>query len=168
MTQVIYLDDDDAGICVAVDLDTLKPLPVVGAGPDRMALLAGFVRECPFDVTELDDDSMRAAFLSYLDAKGVLATDADTVVAGSGLESAPHSDDASEGKLADAEAVSAGDVPAEQPADTDTPESAPPTTVETRCWNCNGTGQMDFGDGSPSVKCGICNGTGKVQQPVHP
>ncbi len=71
-----------------------------------------------------------------------------------------------ENALAEHEARNASDVPAEQPADTDSEAQADTVTREVRCFNCEGAGMITFGDDSPDQRCGMCGGTGKITQEV--
>lgn len=166
MASIIYLHDDDTGTACAVNADTFTPLPIVGVGPNAVGMVQGFVEACPFDVTTLEADSMRAAFLSHLEQTGAFQPAATEDVASSGVVdvAVPSSDSA--GKLEDATAVAGPDAPAPQPADADNGADTPTVTVTKPCWNCDGEGTVTFGDGSPSRPCGICKGTGKVQQEV--
>lgn len=166
MANIIYLHDDDTGTACAVNADTFTPLPIVGVGPNAVGMVRGFVEQCPFDVTTLDADSMRAAFLSHLEQTGAFQPAADTNMAGSSVVDVASPSPDGAGKLEDATAVAGPDTPAPQPADTDNDASPPTITVTKPCWNCDGSGMVTFGDDSPARQCGICTGTGKIQQEV--
>lgn len=166
MASIIYLHDDDTGTACAVNADTFTPLPIVGVGPNAVGMVQGFVEACPFDVTTLDADSMRAAFLSHLEQTGAFQPAVGAVLASPDMDAGAGPSPDGAGKLEDATAAAGPDMPATQPADTDNSEGPPTITVTKPCWNCDGEGTVTFGDGSPSRPCGICKGTGKVQQEV--
>jgi ribosomal protein S27E len=166
MANLTVLDDTAQECAVLVDTDTWTPLPIVSMGENRVNLLQAFVDSVPFDLTLLNDAAMREAWVQFLEQHGALPTTpaeshtADEMVA----QSRNGDDDAA--ALAQAEAAAATDEPPPQPADTDTAENPPSATVIVRCWNCEGTGQVVFGDNEPARTCGICHGTGKVEQVV--
>lgn len=166
MPDIIYLHDDDTGTVCAVNADTFTPLPIVGVGPNARDMVQDFIESCPFDVTGLDSYSMRYSFLSYLERTGAFQPAATADVAGPDMDVGAEPSPDGTGKLADATAAAGPDAPAPQPADTDQAADTPTVTVTKPCWNCEGSGQVSFGDGSPARPCGICKGTGKVEQEV--
>lgn len=165
MGELILVDNPQAEVATLVDVDEFKPLPIAAAGPARLQLLSDFQDACKFDLTEIDPDSLRIIFGSFLDSVGFFpASDPET--APDQVEPGVGSPDDDASALAQAEAAGASDVPAAAPADTDTDAARTVAVVTVRCWNCNGTGVVEFGDDQPPAPCNMCKGTGKVQQPA--
>lgn len=160
--EVIY--DPAKEIGAVVNLDNGTPLGPVMIGPAAGDILQAWLDATPFDVAGLDAFTAQSAFLSFLernappDEVASDASDNGQVVAQPGVTA----DDAV--ALADREAVHASDVPDAQPADTDSEAQENPVTVTVRCWNCEGTGMVSFGDDQADARCGMCDGTGKIQQ----
>lgn len=166
MANLIVADCPNLECAVLIDTDELRALPIVAAGPDRDALLQAFVDSVPFDITLLEADASLAAFGQFLERSGRLSGVAPNTSAPNPMEPPAGSGTDAEAALAETEATHAGDVPAPQPADTDQTEDSAPTPVEADCFNCNGTGRIEFGDDQPGVRCNVCAGTGRVQTMV--
>lgn len=167
MASLAIIDDTALELAVMIDTDTFKPVPLVAAGPDRAALLQAFADSVPFDLTLLNDDTIREGFAQFLAARGVVTQDENTEADIGQVVSADGAGGDDQAALAEHEAIGSTDMPPAQPNDTDTPENPPTATVKARCWNCNGVGFIEFGDDSPTQQCGICHGTGKVEQVVQ-
>ena len=166
MANLTVVDDAALECAVLVDTDTWTALPIVAMGENRSTLLRAFVDNTPFDLTLLKEEAMLEGWRQFLTAHGVIpevGTDApatDQV----GAQSSNGND--AEAELADATATNTTDTPGAQPADTDA-EGPPPTrTVTADCFNCNGTGRIEFGDGAEPVRCNVCKGSGTIEQTV--
>lgn len=166
MSELTVLDDERTECAVLIDTDTWTALPIVAMGENRATLLQTFCDSVPFDVTLLRDEALMEGWRQFLAASGTVpdvATDAPT---DSAVESSTRDGNDAERELAEAEATNHTDTPAEQPADTDQDSTPPTRQVDVDCWNCNGTGKIEFGDGSEPVRCNVCAGTGQVKQTV--
>lgn len=165
MSDYILTDNDQAEIAVVVDLDTLRVLPLIGAGANRRDMLTSFVESVPFDLSILDDEQLQQAFVAFLGTLGLLSTDAASPDAVDQVELRERPGGDADAARAEAEASAASDVPGPAPSDADMEADAGTQTVVVRCFNCEGAGSISFGDGSPDQKCNTCGGTGKLTMP---
>lgn len=166
MPEYLILDDGQREVSTIVDLETFRALPIIGVGPERINYLQGFVDATPFNLTDLDDDAIRTAYMSYLSmVTGTFPPAPDTPPEPT-PEPNGRPDDYSPEVLAEQEAINAGDVPAPQPADTDMEANQGPQTVQVKCWNCEGTGHVTMDDGGQNTVCNMCRGTGRLTQEV--
>lgn len=166
MSDYIILDHADAEVSVIVDMDEFRVLPVVAAGPNRATILQAFVDSTPFDVGVLSDDAMRIAFVDFLERSPGLVEQAPTQDYQPPLVTDNGSGGDEGAALAAQEAANATDVPPPAPADTDQGASENQATSEVTCWNCNGVGTVQYGEGEPPAACNMCKGTGKVKVAV--
>lgn len=135
-------------------------------GEESADVLQAFIDATPWDMSDLGVFEACAAFASFLERNAPPETVAPDASTDGKVESAPSADVDTGDALAEVEAANASDVPAPAPADTDM-ESDPRTeTVTVPCFNCGGSGMVEFGDGSPSQRCGMCAGTGKIAEEV--
>jgi hypothetical protein len=166
MADIEVIFDPVKEMATIVNLDTRAGWGPAMIGPDAGTILQAFVDSMPFDVTVLHDYQAVVAFTSFLDALGSGTATPAATAALSPLEQAGASR-VDEDTLADLVAAASGPEPPDpQPADPD-PEAAegPPLTV-VRCYNCNGAGKIEFGDGTEPARCNMCQGTGKLEMPV--
>lgn len=166
MAELTVVDDERTECAVLIDTDTWTALPIVAMGENRATLLQTFVDSVPFDVTLLKDEALMEGWRQFLGASGAVAQVGTDASAPDQVGSPTRNGDDAERQLAEAEATGATDVPAEQPADTDQDSPPPTREVTSDCFNCNGTGTIEFGDGQPAVRCNVCKGTGMVTQTV--
>lgn len=162
--QAIY--DADKEIGAIVNLDNGTPLGPVMVGPAAGDILQAWLDATPFDVSELDPFTAQTAFLSFLERNAPPDEVASNAADNGEVVDKPRVTADEAVALAEHEAVGASDVPDEQPADTDREASADTVTETVRCWNCEGSGMVTFGDDQPDARCGMCDGTGKITQPV--
>lgn len=166
MADLEVIHDPAKEMAAIVNVDTQMGWGPAMIGPDAGLVLQAFIDAMPIDISTLTEYSATQAFKSFLGrALDVDAAMGATPPAGA-LEPLDDSDVAA-AALAESEAREAGrEPPAPAPADTDppAPEAAPSQVVP--CFNCDGSGMIEFGDGSPSQRCNMCQGTGKLLQPV--
>ena len=163
MGELVLADNPQVEVATLVDVDELRALPICAAGPARLRILSDFLDATPFDPSIMDEVTLRTAFGQFLDRTGVLGPEADTATEPT-MEPGGSTPDDGGAALAEAESANASETPAPAPADTDQPQSSPMAVVTVRCWNCNGTGLVEFGDDQPPAPCNMCKGTGKVEQ----
>lgn len=161
MTELIVADNPDLGVAVLVDVDEFRPLPFVAAGDNREAMLLSFRDSVPFDVTIMDDATLRAAFGQFLESVADAITEASDT-AESQVDPSDGSDDDAQVAGAEREATEHGLDPPPAPADTDEPQRSTVAMVTVKCWNCNGAGLVDFGEDGTPQQCNMCGGDGKV------
>lgn len=161
MTELVIVDNPDLGIAVLVDIDEFRPLPFVAAGENREAMLLSFRDSVPFDVTIMDDATLRTAFGQFLESVADAITEAPEAPTGEVESSGGNGDDAQIAS-AEREAAEYGVDPAPAPADTDQSVGGTVGLVRVRCWNCNGTGAVDFGEDQAPQQCNMCQGAGTV------
>lgn len=161
MTELVIVDNPDLGIAVLVDIDEFRPLPFVAAGENREAMLLSFRDSVPFDVTIMDDATLRTAFGQFLESVADAITEASETTVDQ-VESPDGSGDDAEVASAEREAAEYGVDPAPAPADTDQSVGGTVGLVRVRCWNCNGTGAVDFGEDQAPQQCNMCQGAGTV------
>ena len=167
MASLTTIDDASIELACIIDMDTFTPLPIVAAGADRTALLTAFVDSVPFDITLLNAETIREGFSQFLGTRGIITQDTPTQADQPEVVASDGTPDDGVAALAEREATYATDTPSEQPADTDEAQDTQSPTVTARCWNCDGSGRVEFGEGEPTAQCGICQGTGKVEQAVQ-
>lgn len=167
MANLTVIDDTNVEVAVLVDTDDWQPLAVCAVGPNRVNLLQAFVDSVPFDLALLKPEALREAFSQFLQSAGVIDLDAPLPPAPDNVGDDTGSRNDAESTLAEQEATNHADVPDEQPADTDVEADEGSQTETVSCYNCNGTGKIDFGDGEPPVRCGMCKGTGSITVAVH-
>lgn len=166
MAQLAIISDPNIEVAVLVDTDEFYALPVVAVGPNRDNLLQAFIDSTPFDLTILGSDVVMAAFAQFLERTGALSEVQTQPTTNMEVGSQNSNDGDDEARLAELVANATTEVPDEQPADTDTPTDTQAEPVTVRCFNCEGRGMIEFGDGSPAMECNVCHGTGKVTQAV--
>lgn len=164
MTTLAIVDDPNIEVAVLVDTDQYTALPIVAMGPQRVQLLEEFASS-PVDLGWFTREGLLEMWTTFLQGSGVIPGEVERNPAAHDDAVAPTRDGTdAEAELAEAEAANASDVPEPQPADADQDADQEAATVTVRCWNCNGTGFVAFGDGEPDQQCGVCRGTGKVDQ----
>lgn len=166
MAQLQVLFDANREIAIIVDLETWQAHGPALPSPNGELILSAFIDQTPFDVSVMDDNALRLAIMQFLDIFGPgpqAPADAGDLVASSDVGAEPVG---SGDGIAERAPYGGPDHPGTQPADTDMEADTGPQTVKVRCWNCNGQGTIEFGDGVPPVTCNMCAGTGKVEQLV--
>lgn len=166
MAQLTIISDPNVEVAVLVDTDEFYALPVVAVGPDREALLQAFIDSTPFDLGLLGSNGIMPAFAQFLERSGAFNPTQEQPTTDMEVGSQNSNDSDDEARLAELVANATTEVPDEQPADTDTPTDTQAEPVTVRCFNCEGRGMIEFGDGSPAMECNVCHGTGKVTQAV--
>ena len=158
--QVIY--DPNLELAAIVNVDERMGWGPAMIGPQAGNILQAFIDTCPFDVSEMDAYTAARTFASFLDNAGLAAPDTTPTPETGTVDTSADTGVDTANALAEAEATNAGDVPAEQPADTDTPQDTSTAPTVINCPNCNGSGSIQFGDGEAPQTCGMCGGRGKV------
>lgn len=131
-------------------------------GPQAGVILNAFIETTPFDITHFNSYDVKRAFDSFLESAGLEAGTPETPITENPVESDTGAQLANGNALAERTATGSTDVPPAQPADTDQPaatettETASPSGQVIDCPNCGGSGNAD------GSTCGMCGGHGKL------
>lgn len=166
MAELAVIYDPALEVAAIINLDEQRAFGPAMVGPEAGEVLQAFIDATPFDLSELGTIEACLAFGSFLDRMVNPAEVAPDQADNGQVVTSPSADVGGGDALAQAEAAGASDVPPPPPADTDEVSDTPTKTVTAPCFNCDGSGMVEFGDGSPAQRCGMCGGTGKIKQEV--
>lgn len=166
MDDLLVIYDRERDIATIIHAGQRRGFGPAMIGEHAPDILQAFIDATPFDISDLGVFEACNAFGSFLERAGVAAEVAADAPDNSAVESSPSGGVDNGNALADAEAANATDVPGPQPADTDMEADTRTETTVVRCFNCEGSGMIEFGDRSPAQRCGMCGGTGKITQEV--
>lgn len=184
MADLVVIYDPALELGAIINTDERVSWGPAMIGPEAPVILQSFIDSTPFDVSELDTYTAARAFADFLDKLVAARTPAQTppetgqvVASGDPEVAVPDPPGTAQGAPTD-------QPPAPQPADTDpgveanespasasiaagqapyAPNPAPlTTTTQQQCAVCEGTGQVQMGEGEPAAQCGLCGGSGQV------
>lgn len=164
MTDLIIIYDPKREIAALVNPETRQGWgpAVIGEGADEA--LQAFIEAAPFDLTLMSPDTATLAFEGFLEGLQGGAAPPPAETPDSPLVGVDGNDaDVAAAAVREA-AEAAGSPPDPAPADTD-PAAAPAAPMMVvECYNCGGTGSIEFGGDEPPQRCNMCQGTGKIAQ----
>lgn len=166
MTDLIIIYDPEREIAALVNPETQQGWGPAMIGPGADQALQAFIEAAPFDLTLLDSSTATEAFAGFLEGvRAGLAPEAGEAPA-SPVEPSDGAGMA-EGQPPVYGSEDAGE-PAAEPgaADPDPEAGTAPAVQVVDCFNCGGTGTIEFGDDVESQTCNMCQGRGRIAQAV--